>query len=432
MIPMMKLKGDTLKCGLDPNATLRVLVHVSEPIGETLEISPNLRVTMISNSARERDARKKKQAAAAAAKLQKENQQSAIAVAAAAANNDANASPDEVSWEYNPALAAVVVKSQVQATGDGAAKSAANGQVRSTSTSKDNKNKKALMSNTILDLDDTIQDVDHEEGEEDDGNESNNLIDDEVSCTSSAYMSAIYPTKSMGRSYSTATTRTTVSGESNASTLSDLTDQHSWLSQTGIEVVPFAFDLDHQNAASSSAVPKQVSMMELEQRRSQLPTDSRLRYYEDEASSSGDTDEEAMTRGTGTSSSTTDEEEASRTLPVHLFMYPHHLINSKRKSWQRRLACTMPICGSSPSMVHGGVGRDGVGPDGLPEEEDVVTTQKYSLMGRCNLPDMRPGASYWTEDGGYSFLEGDIEDDDDSDDDDDSSDSSSESTLNTE
>ena len=28
---MMKLRGDTLSCGLDPNATLRVLVRVTDP-----------------------------------------------------------------------------------------------------------------------------------------------------------------------------------------------------------------------------------------------------------------------------------------------------------------------------------------------------------------------------------------------------------------
>lgn len=51
MINMVKLKGSTLKCGLDPNAKLRVLVHVSDIDEKTSKMSSD----MIANTTTQRE-----------------------------------------------------------------------------------------------------------------------------------------------------------------------------------------------------------------------------------------------------------------------------------------------------------------------------------------------------------------------------------------
>ncbi|EJK58129.1 hypothetical protein THAOC_21771 [Thalassiosira oceanica] len=48
-VSLMQLKGESVKCGIDHSAKLNVHVHVSEPLGETLELSPKMAVTMLIN-----------------------------------------------------------------------------------------------------------------------------------------------------------------------------------------------------------------------------------------------------------------------------------------------------------------------------------------------------------------------------------------------
>lgn len=248
MIPMMKLKGDTLKCGLDPDATLRVLVHVGEPIGETMEISPKFNVTMISNSMRSSKKGRKKKMREPRLPNQPGHQQQererlrperpvhqeneAVVAASATArtspvNTDVGVIPSAMSWEYNPTLAAVVVKSPGN---DAAGEDEDDGPLLRVIASRQEEEEPTLV-------------------EEEDYEEEELYTDDEEepSCTSSAYMSVdqyrrSYPSKhkqhdlsAHSRSYSTATTTTSLS-----SVVSDLTETHSWLSQTGIEVIPFA------------------------------------------------------------------------------------------------------------------------------------------------------------------------------------------------
>lgn len=46
-VSLMQLKGESVKCGIDHSAKLKVVVHVSEPLEETLELSSNMAVTRL-------------------------------------------------------------------------------------------------------------------------------------------------------------------------------------------------------------------------------------------------------------------------------------------------------------------------------------------------------------------------------------------------
>ncbi|KAL9187548.1 hypothetical protein ACHAXT_001651 [Thalassiosira profunda] len=319
VIPMMKLKGDTLKCGLDPNATLRVLVRASEPIGETVEVSPNVTVTMISHSDRRKQQKKEEEL-----RRQRESyrRQDALAGDMPSANGEEAAYPQEICWEYNPALAAVVAKDPKKEGRDDGSNESEGPLVR------------------VL----SLQDEDTRDGEEDAAHEA--------SCTSSAYMSALdngrrhnhsVPTK--GRSELTgvrsANTRTTATG---STLISDLTDGRSWLSQTGIEVIPFAPAATAPNAGRRPA-----------------RSGSKLKANESIAVDS-------LTAGASLLDKEVEEHEATAQFPR---------ATAKKPGWRQRLACGMPLCGAAG--VNAGDHLLAVH-----EEEDVVVTNKrWGLIGRC-------------------------------------------------
>ncbi|KAL7429106.1 hypothetical protein ACHAXH_002736 [Discostella pseudostelligera] len=275
---MLALKGDTLKCGLDPNATLRVLVHVSEPICETLEISPKLNVTMIPSNvqAKMSPTRPEPTTRTPTPKEEPESQQAD----GTTADNDV---PSDI-WEYNPILATIVVNRPDYGIND-----ANNGS----------------LFRVVTESEDYDDNHDH----------------DEPSCSSSAYMSAIdenrYPSKHgmSTRSSSTATMTTT----SSVSILSDLTDGHSWLSQTGIEVIPYsAFD----------PVNEQVRLQSISH---DVKADNEYdSVSEDSASEETHTTEISFGRASTTSS--------------HI-IHPS-TTKAATKSWHQRLACGLPVCGA--------------------------------------------------------------------------------------
>ena len=355
MIPMMKLKGDTLKCGLDPSATLRVLIHVSEPIGETIEISPNLSVTMISKTSTPTPPL----AQMNADQVPKIEQQ-----------------PSEVSWEYNPTLAAVVVKNP---------KKEKETAVPITNKTEDNDAEQLVRVLTLQD--DTVH------------------VDDEPSCSSSAYMSDFgyhsrHPSKglSTARSYST---RSTMTASSASTDFSDLTDSRSWFSQTGIEVIPFTPDRS----------PSQIHIL----------ANSRLRSL----SSEGFTVDES--RNTSLLDEETDHGESTTT-------FLHRV--KKKKSWKQRFSCNLPICGASAFNGSGDVEEDVLSV--LHEDHnDAISAGKYGIVGRCSDfgggNPMEIQHSYYTDDGedeeDDSSTDGEAEEEEDYDENEDGYDSNAASSM---
>ncbi len=289
---MLALKGDTLKCGLDPNATLRVLVHVSEPICETLEISPQLNVTLIPSNVQA------KIASPSAPSTQRDEpvcQQKDC-------TTTENCVPSSISWEYHPNLATIVVNKPDYGIND------------ATLTNGDN-------DCTLLRV---VTQGDDEDDDEDEDEDSTVDINDEPSCSSSAYMSAIeeshtghqcYPSKYdlSTRSSSTATMTTT-----SVSILSDLTDGHSWQSQTGIEVIPY------------STVDPMYEQVRLQSYSRSLEVNDVNEY--DSVS------EETCTTGMtlfGRASTTSSRLILPSTAEPVV------------KTWQQRFACGFPVCGTA-------------------------------------------------------------------------------------
>ena len=278
---MLALKGDTLKCGLDPNATLRVLVHVSEPICETLEISPKLNVTMIPSNvqAKMSPTQTESTTLTPTPKEEPESQQTD-------GTTEDNGVPSDISWEYNPNLATIVVNRPDYCIND--------------------ENNGSLV--RVVTESEDYDDDDHDH--------------DEPSCSSSAYMSAIdenrYPSKHgmTTRSSSTATMTTT----SSVSVLSDLTDGHSWLSQTGIEVIPYsAFD----------PVNEQV----------RLQSSSHDVKADNEYDS---VSEDSLSEGTHTTVMTFGRASTTSSQIIH-----PSTAKAATKSWHQRLACGLPVCGAA-------------------------------------------------------------------------------------
>mmetsp|Transcript_35199 Transcript_35199/g.84926 ORF Transcript_35199/g.84926 Transcript_35199/m.84926 type:complete len:686 (-) Transcript_35199:86-2143(-) len=421
MIPMMKLKGDTLKCGLDPDATLRVLVHVGEPIGETMELSPKFNVTMMSNSMRSsRKGLKKKMREPRLPnqpgcedeekeRLRHErpvHQESEAVVAASTTtrtspvNTDVGVIPSAISWEYNPMLAAVIVKSPGNHT---AGKDGDDGPLLRVIATRQEEEEPMQVE----------EECEDEEPHTDD--------EEEASCTSSAYMSVdhyrrSYPSKhnqhtlgAHSRSYSTATTTTSLS-----SVVSELTETRSWLSQTGIEVIPFAPNM------------------------SDLPLNSRLRLLEEGESvmpgkaSMGAGTSAAGANTTGTTTTTGGVISLCRGYPSLPTRSSNGdvIMREKQQTWRQRLVCGfMPTCG----------GGDGGASDlytvdsylsALNEEDVVSSTNQY--LPRCvagggmagHFEGQNTNRSYYTEytedSGATSFI-----DEEDSDSSADSSDESS-------
>ena len=355
VIPMMKLKGDTIKCGLDPGATLRVLVHVSDPLGESLDISPNLSVTMVSRSPTRHS--EHRQSVKNKPRQMTPNRRDAPAAgihlpALPPTPCTPTSNGSQIGWEY-------VVKSTPVAASD----ETWNHNAVMIGTTDDNKDP-LLRVISLRDsghceservrgrtYDMTDDGHDYSEGSHDDTATHDYL--DEPSCTSSAYMSFAvedrqkrYPRKYRStRSRSTATTTTTLSED--FTFVSELTEAPSWLSQTGIEVIPWRED--------AAAV-------------AELPENSRLRYYEEEEETNG-----LSSR-------------VSRLTDLSL----------KKTSWRQRLVCGMPGCGSTSSIdAYRAAGGD---------DADLLLTVAagenchQNLVGRCDPMEMPTGVSYWTDD----------------------------------
>ena len=281
---LLTLKGDTLKCGLDPTASLRVLVHVSEPLSETLEISPKLNVTTIPSNVQAMMSPKEQTTPKEEPVIQQEDGPAAD-----------NGVPSAISWEYHPNLATIVVNRPEYDINDA---DPANGGENGT----------------------LLQEETHSVGC-DDGTED---IVDEPSCSSSAYMSAIeeshggghqcYPSKYdlSTRSSSTATMTTT-----SVSVLSDLTDGHSWQSQTGIEVIPY------------SPVNPMYEQVGLHSNSRSLDVKSVNEY-------------DSITEGTHTTGVTS----FGRASITSSQFFPSPTAAPAKKTWQQRFACGLPVCGA--------------------------------------------------------------------------------------
>ena len=155
--------------------------------------------------------------------------------------------------------------------------------------------------------------------------------------------------------------------------MSDPTKQHSCLFQTGIEVILIAVPVAYGGSATH---PKKVH----------LPRNSRLRYYEEEGEWCDRYSTAAITVG-GSSS-------AGPTTSRRITPSPSY----RGKTWRQQLACAMPTCGTSSSIVNYhsfGTSMD----DALSLEEDpYILARGYNkLVGRCNPMEIQTGIPYWTE-----------------------------------
>ncbi len=289
-IRMLALKGDTLKCGLDPNATLRVLVHVSEPICETLEISPKLNVTMIPSNV---------QAKIATPSVPSTHSDDPDSQQKHGTTTE-NCVPSAISWEYHPNLATIVVNKPDYGMND------------ATLTNGDN-------DCTLLRV------ITHGDDADDDEDENSTVdIHEEPSCSSSAYMSAIeenhtshqcYPSKYdlSTRSSSTATMTTT-----SVSILSDLTDGRSWQSQTGIEVIPYS---------TVNPIHEQL----------------RLRSYSRSIEVKDVNEYDSVSEETCTTRMTSFGRASTTSSRLILPSTAKPVV----KTWQQRFACGFPVCGTA-------------------------------------------------------------------------------------
>ena len=337
-VPMMKLKDTQIKCGLSSNATIRILLNVTHPIGETTQISDRINVTMISSSMiREEKMRMEEM------KLRQERE------------------------------------------------------VRMMIEQEEEEKKK-----------DVAQDIPQEDNQDDDYQEED---EDEPSCTSSAYMT-VPLSKNNTRSLSTAATDV-------SSVVSDLTDGHSWLSQTGIEVIPFAGVSDNKNDATT------------------LPLNSRFRDVQvlDEEESIAAPNADADDHDASVDTHTGMKKEvgscrpaSSNMKPTSTSSFPHRVATrsstlslptpkKNKMTWRQRLTCGgLPLCGGGHAEEEEEVfDVDDDDNDALSEavdEDDVISTNKYSLanLGQCEAIQYQP-SSYYTEDD-TSFVEY-VDDDDD-------------------
>ena len=318
-IRMLALKGDTLKCGLDPNATLRVLVHVSEPICETLEISPKLNVTMIPSNVQA------KIATPSVPSTQRDDPDSQHKDG----TTTENCVPSAISWEYHPNLATIVVNKPDYGMND------------ATLTNGDN-------DCTLLRV------ITHGDDADDDEDENSTVdINEEPSCSSSAYMSAIeenhnshqcYPSKYdlSTRSSSTATMTTT-----SVSILSDLTDGRSWQSQTGIEVIPYS---------TVNPIHEQV----------------RLRSYSRSIEVKDVNEYDSVSEETCTTRMTSFGRASTTSSRLILPSTAKPVV----KTWQQRFACGFPVCGTA--MYNRSAKAESAG-----NEYSSISPHWLRLTGKC-------------------------------------------------
>ena len=359
---MMKLKDDTIKVSMDTDATIKIRVAVEPAIGETVTISERFNVTMITDSMM-------KQKEMHDLKM-KEEQMKEMSL------------QDEV----------VATKKKEQPTlEDVSTTTTAPSSPGSTAQIIDDDTLPMIrvLSHPDDEQDDDLQEDTEETQDVEDNEEEDD--DDEASCSSSAYMSV--PSKYQGHNLSVTRSNSTTTTDI-SSVVSDLTEGCSFLSQNGIEVVPFNTTPDDAKLSSNP----NINTMLIDSKEGVRDSQPNL-------------------------NSTQSRAESEDTPPKSSF--PHRAAadnsSSKKQTWRERFSCVG--LNSSLLMCGDNNGNDISETLSSVIEEDVVSTNKYSLanLGRCHNPLNIPSASYYTDDGSF------VEDDEDSDDDDESS-SSSESS----
>jgi len=370
---MMKLKDDTIKVSMDTDATIKIRVAVEPTIGETVTISERFNVTMITDSMmkqKEMHDLKMKEEQMKEMSLQDEvvavekKEQQPTLLEDVSTTTTAPSSPGSTAQIIDDAMPMIRVLSHPDDEQDDP-------------------------------QEDTEETQDVEDYEEDDDDDD----DDEASCSSSAYMSEV-PSKYQGHNLSVRRSNSTTTTDM-SSVVSDLTEGCSFLSQNGIEVVPFNTT---PNDAKLSSNPNINTML----------IDSKEDIQ----------DRQPNLNSTQSRTESEDTHLVDPSVPVpKSSSFPHRASaeNSKRQTWRERFSCvglnsSLLMCGEND-------GNDISETLSSVIEEDIVSTNKYSLanLGRCHNPLSIPSASYYTDDGSF------VEDDEDSDDDNESS-SSSESS----
>ena len=359
---MMKLKDDTIKVSMDTDASIKIRVAVSPSIGETVTISERFNVTMITDSMM-------KQKEMHDMKMKEEQMK-------------------EEMRNMSHQKDVVAVEKKVQPTLE---------DVSTTTTAPSSPGSTAQ----IID-DDTLpmirvmshpedeQDNDPQEDIEETQDVEDDDDDDEASCSSSAYMSvpSKYQGQNLGLTRSHSTTTTDMS-----SVVSDLTERCSFLSQNGIEVVPFNTT---PNDAKLSSNPNINTML----------IDSKEDVQ----------DRQPNLNATQSRAESEDTHSVDPSVPLGSSSFPHRAAannsSTKRQTWRERFSCVG--LNSSLLMCRDNDGNDISETVSSVIEEDVVSTNKYSLanFARCDNPLNIPSASYYTDDG--SFVEEDSDDDDES------------------
>ena len=365
---MMKLKDDTIKVSMDTDATIKIRVAVSPSIGETVTISERFNVTMITDSMIK----------------QKEMQDMKMKEEQMRAMREMSLQKDVIAAEKKeqPTL------EDVSTTTTAPSSPGSTAQIIDDDT----------LSHPEDEQDDPQEDTEETQDVED--NEEEEEDDDEACCSSSAYMSV--PSKYQGHNLSVTRSNSTTTTDM-SSVVSDLTEGCSFLSQNGIEVVPFNTTPDDAKLSSNP----NINTMLIDSKQDVQDRQPNLNATQSRAESE-------------------DIHSMDPSVPVlKSSSFPHlaAAINSstKRQTWRERFSCVglnsaLLMCGDND-------GNDISETLSAVVEEDVVSTNKYSLanLGRCHNPLSIPSASYYTDDGSF------VEDDGDSDDDDESS-SSSESS----
>ena len=363
---MMKLKDDTIKVSMDTDATIKIRVVIEPTIGETVTISERFNVTMISDSMM-------KQKEMQDLKIKEEMREMSPQEDVVAAEKKEQPTLEDVSTTTtapsSPGSTAQIIDDDDNIP-----------MIRVLSHPDDEQDD--LQDDDPQEDTEETQDV--EDDEEDDG--------DEASCSSSAYMSV--PSKYQGHNLSVTRSNSTTTTDM-SSVVSDLTEGCSFLSQNGIEVVPFNTTPDHDMLSSNP----NINIMLIDSKEGVQDSQPILHAAQSRA-------------------------ESEDTPRPKSSLFPHRAAadnsSTKRQTWRERFSCVG--LNSSLLMCGDNDGNDISETLSSVIEEDIVSTNKYSLsnFGRCDGVAYQPSASYYTDDGSF------VEEDEDSDDGDD------ESTLNTE
>jgi len=358
---MMKLKDDTIKVSMDTDATIKIRVAVEPLIGETVTISERFNVTMITDSMMKQkemhDMKMKEE------QMKEEERNMAYQKDVVAAEKKEQPTLEDVSTTTtapsSPGSTAQIIDDDTLPM------------IRVLSHPEDEQDPQ----------EDTEETQDYEVNEEDDD-------DDEASCSSSAYMSEL-PSKYQGQNLSV-TRSNSITTTDMSSVVSDLTEGCSFLSQNGIEVVPFNTTPDDAKLSSNPNINTMLidSNQDVQDRQPNLNATQSWAASEDTPRPKS---------------------------------FPHRAAannSTKKQTWRERFSCVG--LNSSLLMCGDNDGNDISETLSSVIEEGVVSTNKYSLanFARCDNPLNIPSASYYTDDGSF------VEEDEDSDDDDESTSSS--------